>query len=278
MKNALLILSIYPIVFLFTYSSNAQHNNYDYTDIDSVKYVVTYFAQNQLDSNYLDFKQKAEVLLFLGENSSEYVYRDTYIFDTTMRKVHNINELQRFSNRVGAGDIPRPRALYYVYKNYPKGKLSFIDKIVFDDVLYRENMNSINWKLENETDTLNNYIVHKASCYYGGRDWTVWYCMDIPYSDGPWKLHGLPGLILKASDSKSHYDFSFISIEKPNKPLMIDLIQLDYIEVSHAQYLELRQNASKNISSAMENIGASKKQRQAAEKNASLKNNPIDLK
>lgn len=278
MKNILLILGIYSLVVFFTFSSSAQNCKYEYTVIEPVKYIVTYSAQSQLDSNYSDFKQKSEMLLLLGENSSKYIERNSFIYDTVIRKVNNGKELQLFLNRVGYGEIPIPKILYYVYKNYPKGKLTFVDKIVFDNVLYRENMNSINWKLENEIDTLNNYIVHKATCYYGGRDWTVWYCMDIPYSDGPWKLHGLPGLILKASDSKSHYVFSFISIEKPNTPLMIDLKQLDYIEVSHAQYIELKQNAYKNIGSTLEARGVTKSQQQEVEKNAALKNNPIDLK
>ena len=42
---------------------------------------------------------------------------------------------------------------------------------------------------------------------FKGRKWTVWYSAEIPISDGPWKINGLPGLILDAVDSDSLYHF-----------------------------------------------------------------------
>ncbi len=40
--------------------------------------------------------------------------------------------------------------------------------------------------------------------------------------DGPWKLHGLPGLIMKASDENGHYTFECIGIKsKADRPITI---------------------------------------------------------
>ncbi|RQE01044.1 GLPGLI family protein, partial [Prevotella intermedia] len=42
----------------------------------------------------------------------------------------------------------------------------------------------------------------KATTNFRGRYWEVWYTEDIPISQGPWKLCGLPGMILKANSPK----------------------------------------------------------------------------
>ena len=38
--------------------------------------------------------------------------------------------------------------------------------------------------------------------------------MDIPVSDGPWKLGGLPGLILEAYDKGHQYTFTAVGLER----------------------------------------------------------------
>ena len=52
-----------------------------------------------------------------------------------------------------------------------------------------------------DTLTICGYACCKATCKFRGREWTVWYAPEIPYSSGPWKLHGLPGLILQAEEA-----------------------------------------------------------------------------
>lgn len=46
-----------------------------------------------------------------------------------------------------------------------------------------------------------------AKTNFRGRIWTAFFTPEIPIKEGPWKLCGLPGIILKASDSKNHYSY-----------------------------------------------------------------------
>ena len=53
-----------------------------------------------------------------------------------------------------------------------------------------------------------------ARCTFKGRTWTAWFTADIPLDNGPWKLCGLPGLILRAYDSKQQYIFDCVGMKQ----------------------------------------------------------------
>lgn len=109
-----------------------------------------------------------------------------------------------------------------IYKNYPAGRLTHTEKICQDWFRYEEEMPSLDWELTDSVATVLGYECQSARCEFRGREWTVFYTEDIPLTDGPWKLHGLPGLIMKASDADGHYTFECIGIKsKADRPITI---------------------------------------------------------
>ncbi|WP_026978926.1 GLPGLI family protein [Flavobacterium tegetincola] len=73
--------------------------------------------------------------------------------------------------------------------------------------LIKDKLDIIDWILINETKIINGLLCHKATCNYKGRTYSVWYCKDIASSFGPWKLNGLAGLILEATDQLGQVSF-----------------------------------------------------------------------
>ncbi|HIR32843.1 MAG TPA: GLPGLI family protein, partial [Candidatus Coprenecus merdigallinarum] len=59
------------------------------------------------------------------------------------------------------------------------------------------------------------YNCQRATGTFRGREWQVWFTYDIPYNYGPWKLGGLPGLILKAEDSSGTFVWEAVSLIRP---------------------------------------------------------------
>ena len=109
-----------------------------------------------------------------------------------------------------------------IYKNYPDGKLTHTEKICEDWFSYTEDMPPLDWELTDSVATVLGYQCQSARCRFRGREWRVFYTEEIPLSDGPWKLHGLPGLIMKVSDAKGHYIFECIGIKsKADRPITI---------------------------------------------------------
>jgi hypothetical protein len=64
---------------------------------------------------------------------------------------------------------------------------------------------TIAWRISPEKQKIGEFEAQKASADFAGRKWTVWFTEEIPFSDGPYKFKGLPGLIIKVEDAtKSH--------------------------------------------------------------------------
>lgn len=94
-----------------------------------------------------------------------------------------------------------------------------------------EPVENVKWTITNDTDTIFNYKCFKAKTTFRGRTWIAWFTREVPVSRGPWKLSGLPGLILRAGDSDNHYVFEFAGVSKILKVLDMSLFE-KYKEVS----------------------------------------------
>lgn len=87
----------------------------------------------------------------------------------------------------------------FLYWNLTEGKVSVYTSIFGSKYLVEEDIPVMDWEIaEDSVQTILGYECHKATTAFRGRVWTVWYAEDIPVSLGPWKLNGLPGMILQA--------------------------------------------------------------------------------
>lgn len=85
---------------------------------------------------------------------------------------------------------------------------------------YEEPLPKFEWELIGVTDTVAGYACSTAKTRFRGREWTVWFTLEIPVSAGPWKFNGLPGLILKAQDDKMDYTWECQSVTQTRNPII----------------------------------------------------------
>ena len=116
----------------------------------------------------------------------------------------------------------------YILKSLKDKNMWVYDRISPDTYYYEENTPDFHWKLEDGTRTVCGHTCQKATCSFHGRDWTAWYAMDIPQSQGPWKFSGLPGLIMLVEDSKREHIFKIVSIRKGSKDCMISRMEAEW--------------------------------------------------
>ncbi|TFH95368.1 GLPGLI family protein [Porphyromonas levii] len=88
-------------------------------------------------------------------------------------------------------------------------------------VLYREPIEDVKWTLRNyDSRVIAGYQVYKAICDFRGRRYEAWYTPEIPVEVGPWKFHGLPGVILEVYDEDKNFFWTAFSVEySPQKPI-----------------------------------------------------------
>ncbi len=102
------------------------------------------------------------------------------------------------------------------YRDYQKKTLIFrAPKELFDSYIVHDTWIPIQWKIKKRFKKIGNYRCQKAVGEFRGRTYTAWFTEAIPLPYGPWKLFGLPGLILEAEDSEKLFKATFKSIQYP---------------------------------------------------------------
>ncbi len=167
--------------------------------------------------------QKADndlLILQIGQNTSKcFSYYSNQV--DSIYALPNYDEIMKsklnyaFSKQeINSNDYPHKRTKAYIYKNYPSGKMTVTDGLSLQDFIYEDKLNSQEWEIEDSIKTVLNYTCQQAKCDFRGRQWTAWFASEIPVADGPWKLCGLPGLIMEAYDENNHYHFTIIGLEQ----------------------------------------------------------------
>ncbi|WP_103865440.1 GLPGLI family protein [Aquimarina sp. I32.4] len=138
----------------------------------------------------------------------------------------------------------------YVYTNLRDNVLIFREGINQKLFVVNDSLANIKWKLFTENKKIGKYTCQKAVGLYRGREYIVWFTTEIPVSHGPWKLRGLPGLILEVTDKKNKYGFRATLVDlSPNKKIIDKRLKGPEVEKvsSMEKYIEAIKNKQKDF-------------------------------
>ena len=125
-----------------------------------------------------------------------------------------------------------------VWTGYPEGQTTVREFIFPHDYEGYEPTPDIVWTLTNDTLTVSGYYCQTATCKFRGVAWTVCYTEEIPSSAGPWRLRGLPGLIVKA-ESEAH-TFCLTELRKEASSITAPEHRPDVQRMKYAKLLKHR--------------------------------------
>lgn len=111
-----------------------------------------------------------------------------------------------------------------IYVDKSKNILLMYAPIFSKDYYIKEDsLNTLfKWKMvDSVKKTILNYECMMATCTFRGRDYQAFYTDKLPFFTGPWKLSGLPGVILEAKTTDDRFTFVAYKLSLSTKNIEI---------------------------------------------------------
>ena len=131
-----------------------------------------------------------------------------------------------------------------VWTDYPLGKTTVRDWIFPHEFEGSEPTPDIAWTLTDDTLTVSGYLCQQATATHRGVEWRVWYTEEIPSSAGPWRLRGLPGMIVQA-ENEAH-TFCLTELRQEATPITAPEKNPDVQRMAYAKLLKHRNDVYGN--------------------------------
>lgn len=271
MKNRTLLLII-SVLLLMSAPKSALSQNTSETNLGKVELSVKYLFTREIEKERVKLQLMDTTSLDISAAVSVYFDANKSVRDSiakeknktimqslkSMQVIKDANTLEdRLSaNREPSSVIDKGRNIEsFLFKYRKEGKAitmddgpsqsSFSSKRAYMKVT--ENIAPQDWQISTDTTSVLGYLCTKATTTFRGRDYVAWFTQEIPINEGPWKLHGLPGLILKAEDTAGLFRFEAIGITQPNDKVIPAPADGNITDASLKQYYAFRRNITKNI-------------------------------
>ena len=253
--NRLIIVSVLICLFL---GASAKKKSQDYPRAE-IKVGYTYHKKFMRGNDGV-VEQNTPFILLANRNQSKFYCPSTEYKDSLKSTPSGrAKEKQMFNAAVRAYSENRDRSAMdgvvyhtrlYVTKDFGKSASTIYDEAGLGDLgCYDEPFSEIDWQIiEDGAKTILGYECLMATTDYHGRKWTAWFTPEIPLQDGPWKLCGLPGLILEAAEEKGHHCFTADGIEQSSQPIF-PIYNKDYEKMGRIDMLRSLRNSRDNNNS-----------------------------
>lgn len=192
-----------------------------------IKVTYNYHKETITDDGVISTRDYPYTLLANQTQSKFYNVHNEYMdsLESTpsgQRISHQIwNEgVQKYRETGDRSLIPFRRDDMYIFKSSTDSTVTVYDRAGLSEMgYYVEPLAEMRWEIADSAKTVLGYECVMATTDYHGRSWTAWFTTEVPLQDGPWKLCGLPGLILAAEESDGQHTFTAVGIEKCDMPM-----------------------------------------------------------
>lgn len=215
------------LFFLFTLSLSFSQNT-------RVEYYT--FTKNTIDTtgikSYLLFNNKKSLFVWKS------VKQETKANSSQDQDESNkINIKKTYNDTIGTR----------VYNSFKDSILVLNEPLLERNYTVIDKKPNLKWQIHDEFKTIEGIRCQKAQGYFRGRNYIAWFSESIPIPSGPWKLGGLPGLIIEAYDTNKEVNFLFKSYIKNSKKEEEIHISYDDTALKIKEFVELKDATFKQI-------------------------------
>lgn len=157
-------------------------------------------------------------VVYKKDSTSNITTKENYILDIGTKETKYYTYDFFVADSLITNNIPFPKEMklntsdIIVHKN--NNNEFFQYDLLENTVLQLQTNDTQKWNLSQEKKNVKNLSLQKAITTWGGRNWTAWFAEEIPFQEGPYKFHGLPGLIVEIYDDKKNYHFELVRSKK----------------------------------------------------------------
>lgn len=242
---------IIPLILfiLFGLSANAQ---------DKAIAKIHYQFKHMNDSTARDKFMQDEVVTYLGSTSSYYT---SYFSNRLQEQMASQMASPTFDGSLVIKSTSNPIKDSYLV-DYGGEKMHKIKKIGSSEFFLKDNFPHLDWTITDESKEIGGYMCQKATTTFKGRNYEAWFCPEIPIPYGPWKLHGLPGLILAARDNKGEVIFDYAGFDRSDAVKVITIgLSSKAIESNEEEVAKLEKAYQENPSAFIQAQSAGKQKK-----------------
>ncbi len=191
-------MKIYLSLFIFFISGMLAFGQLPEPALARVTYTFIHHRDTTQKEPYTE-----NMLLVIGKNASVY---------TSLEQIDR--EISYNNPNRTASTAPFKPLTTIDYYSFVKEKTVITRDKILTNYLASEETPPIAWTISKDTLHIEGIVCQKATASFRGRNWIAWFAPDLPFQSGPWKLQGLPGLIVQAYDNKKEVQFLFAGMEK----------------------------------------------------------------
>lgn len=135
-----------------------------------------------------------------------------------------------------------------VFNDYSDSILILNEPLLGENYTVVDKKINDSWKIEDSFKEIGGVTCQKARIKLRGREYIAWFAQEIPVPAGPWKLNGLPGLIVEATDLDKEVNFLFKSLHyniDPQEEIMIENKENNSISVQ--EFVQIKDNLHQKL-------------------------------